>query len=72
MSADTQNEIRARLQGMGCADILIREVNEDLISATFNCKDLTSFKERIDGWSYTGIELDESKQREYKITFRKV
>lgn len=56
---------------MGCSDIDFPDPKEDLIIATFNCKQLTSFQAQIDGWEYSGIHLDPSGKHQYKIDFRK-
>lgn len=60
-----------KLKEMGCTDITFPDSKENLIVATFNCKNLTSFKGIIEGWTYSGIHLDPTGKRQYKIDFIK-
>ncbi len=60
------------LKKMGCLDIIFPNSKEDLIVATFNCKEITSFVTGIPGWSYSGIHLDPTGKRQYKIDFKKM
>lgn len=64
--------IQKILEDMNCTDILFQESKDDLIVATFNCKEITSFVTVIPGWKYSGIQLDSSGERQYKIVFRKI
>jgi len=64
-------KIKEALEKMGCIDISFLDSKEDLIVATFDCKEVTSFVAEIPGWIYSGIHLDPSKEHQYKIDFKK-
>jgi hypothetical protein len=64
--------IEEALKNMGCTDILFPDLKEGLIVVIFNCKEITSFVTAIPGWTYSGIHLDTSKERQYKIDFQKL
>jgi hypothetical protein len=66
------DKIKEALSKMGCTDVSILETGEDMIVVIFNCKELTSFVADILGWSYSGIQLDPTHTRQYKIDFKKV
>lgn len=68
---DTRKIIEDVLKKMGCTEIKFPDLKEDLIVATFNCKEITSFVTDIPGWTYSGIHLDPTNERRYKIDFRK-
>ncbi len=65
-------KIKEALEKMGCTDILFSETGEDLIVVTFNCKEITSFVAEIPGWTYTGIHLNPTEGRQYKMDFNKI
>jgi hypothetical protein len=65
-------KIEEALKKMGCSDILFPDPKEDLIVATFNCKEVTSFVADVPGWTYSGIQLDPTHTRQYKIDFIKL
>jgi hypothetical protein len=69
---ETKELIRKSLEQMGATDILFPDPKEDLVVATFNCKEITSFVTSIPGWTYSGIHLDPTKNRQYKIDFSKL
>ena len=64
--------VKETLEKMGCADILFSGAKENLLVATFNCKEITSFVADIPGWFYSGIHLDPTKERQFKIDFKKL
>lgn len=64
--------VEQTLTNMGCTDIIFPDPKDDVIVATFNCKVLTSFKASLEGWTYSGIHLDPTNNRQYKIDFIKV
>ena len=68
---DTITSIREALEKMGCTDISFPDQKKDLIVATFNCKEITSFVAEIPGWTYSGIHLDPTGVHQYKIDFKK-
>ena len=68
---ETKKVIETSLKNMGCTDITFPDLKEDLIVATFNCKEITSFVTDIIGWTYSGIHLDPIGERQYKIDFKK-
>ena len=69
----TQNELISEvaksLENKGCSDILFPNSTDSLITAVFNCKELTSFQMDLPGWGYSGIQLDPTHTRQYRITF---
>ena len=65
-------EITKALQNMGCSDISFLDSKDDLIVVVFNCKELTSFKMESPGWKYSGIQLDSTQTRQYKIDFTRI
>ena len=64
-------KIEEALKKMNCTDIAFPDPQENLIVAVFNCKQVTSFVEDIQGWTYSGIHLDPTKVHQYKIDFKK-
>jgi hypothetical protein len=64
-------KIEETLKKMGCADVSLVEVDENMIIATFNCDHITSFVENMSEWIYSGIQLDTTKEKQYKIIFTK-
>ena len=69
---ELKKEVEKVLTSMSCADILFPDQADDLVVVIFNCKELTSFKADLPGWTYSGIHLDSSKTRGYKIDFKKI
>ncbi len=65
-------EITKALENMGCSDVSFLDSRDELIIVVFNCKELTSFKMELPGWKYSGIQLDSTQTRQYKIDFIKV
>ena len=69
---EAKKEIESALKEKGCYDIYFPDSNGDnTLTVLFNCKELTSFKYSLSGWEYSGIQLDETKERQYKIAFYK-
>ena len=68
---ETKKIIEASLKGMGCTDITFPDPKDKLIVVTFNCKEITSFVTHIPGWTYSGIHLDPTGGRQYRIDFKK-
>lgn len=71
-NTQAKEKILQILKGMGCLDITFAEESDIRIVALFNCAQLTSFKESLPGWQYSGIQIDETGTRQYKIEFSKV
>ena len=70
---ELKKQIIEILEKMGCLDIVFREnINEGIIIVLFNCRNLTSFKGSFDNWIYSGIHLDPSNERQYKLDFKKI
>ncbi|KKU93868.1 MAG: hypothetical protein UY26_C0003G0016 [Candidatus Jorgensenbacteria bacterium GW2011_GWA1_48_13] len=69
---DILMKIKEALEKMGCTNIIFPNPKDDFIVATFDCKEVTSFVADIPGWTYSGIHLDPSKERQYKIDFIKI
>lgn len=57
------------LTEMGATDLLFPDPKKNLLVVLFNCKILTSFKATLPGWTYSGIQLDPTTERQYKIDF---
>lgn len=68
---DLKNAVNARLKDMGCTDVLFPNPKDDLVVATFNCREITSFVQDLPGWEYSGIHLDPTGNRQYKIDFKR-
>lgn len=69
---ELKKEVEKILTDMGCSDILFPDPKDDLIVTIFNCKELTSFQADLPGWTYSGIHLDPSGVRGYKIDFKHI
>ena len=69
---ELKKEVEKVLINMSCTDILFPDPQDKLLVATFNCKELISFKANLPGWNYSGIHLDPTKNRGYKIDFQKI
>lgn len=65
-------KVKEALEKMGCTDISFSETGDEIIVVTFNCKEITSFVAEIPGWTYSGIHLNPTSGRQYKIDFKKV
>jgi hypothetical protein len=63
--------IEESLKKMDCSDINFIDEKDNLIVVIFNCKEITSFITDLPGWTYSGIHLDPTKERQYKIDFKK-
>jgi len=68
---ELKTEVEKVLVNMSCTDILFSDPKDNLLVAIFNCKELISFKADLPGWTYSGIHLDPTKTRGYKIDFQK-
>ncbi len=66
-----QGKIKEVLEKMGCTDIIFKDTGADFYVA-FNSKEVTSFVANVDGWRYSGVQLDGSDERQYKIDFKKI
>lgn len=68
---ELKKKVEETLKNIGCKDIIFSDGGESVMEVLFNCEEVISFKTPILGWTYSGIQLDESKRRQYKINFRK-
>ena len=68
---ELKNKVENKLKEMGCEDIVFPDPKETLLVALFNCKEITSFNTELPGWTYSGIHLDPTGTRQYKIDFVK-
>jgi len=72
MSKDEiKNVINQYLSQAGCTQFLFEEPDENTIIVLFNSKEIISFNSPLQNWVSTGIQLDDSKKRQYKIEFKK-
>lgn len=69
---ELKKKIKEVLENIGCKDIIFSDDGESTMNVLFNCEEVISFKTETPGWTYSGIQLDESKTRQYKIYFRKL
>ncbi len=69
---ELKQKIKDILEKMGCESILFSENGENSLNALFNSKDVISFKAETPEWEYSGIQLDETEEREFKISFKKI
>ena len=60
------------LKSMGYTDIVFSNGEESLLVVSFNSSELTSFKADLPGWSYSGIQLNDTVSGRYKIEFKKI
>jgi hypothetical protein len=67
---EAKTKIEEGLKQMSCTDIIFADSEENLIVVTFNCRELTSFVTIIRGWFSSGVHLDPSKNRQYKLDFK--
>jgi hypothetical protein len=65
-------QIQDILTGMGYTEITFSNGEENLLVASFSARELTSFNTQLEGWTYSGIQLDPVGGGRYKIEFRKV
>ena len=68
---ELKEKIEEILKKMGCENILFPENGEDLLNVLFNSKNVISFIAETPGWKHSGIQLDETKEREFKVSFKK-
>ena len=66
-----QKKIKGVLEKMGCTDVIFKDVEQGLFYVAFNSKEVTSFVVDMDGWKYSGVQLDVSGERQFKIDFKK-
>lgn len=69
---DLKKVVNESLEKMACTDVQFSISSETEVVVAFNCKEITSFVTEIPGWTYGGIRLDASGDREYSIDFKKV
>lgn len=69
---DLKSQIQGILTNMGYTSITFSNGPENIVVASFDAKELTSFKTELAGWTYSGIQLDMTGSRQYRIEFRKV
>lgn len=68
---DLKIKVQEVLISMGYTNITFSNGEENLLVVSFDSMELTSFKADLSGWTYSGIQLNTSGQRQYKIEFRK-
>lgn len=67
-----QEKIKEILEKMGSTDVSFTDIGPDSFFVAFNSKEVTSFVADIDGWKYSGVQLNASGERPYKIDFQKI
>jgi len=68
---ELQEEAGKILSELGARDVKFSDEASDKIVASFNWENVVSFKPSLSGWTYSGIQLDPTKEREYRIEFSK-
>ena len=68
---ELKEKIEEVLKIMGGKDISFSDNGDSMVTVLFNSEEVISFKAETPGWTYSGIQVDESKTRQYKITFKK-
>lgn len=72
---ELKNYIINELNQMGCKNIKFLNGEDNVVLVFFDCDNLISFRKRIPGWGYSGIQLNTEKREDgfgkYKIEFRK-
>jgi fructose-1-phosphate kinase PfkB-like protein len=71
-SQDIKSIISKALDRMNCENVSFGQVGDSSVTVLFDCKEITSFVATVPGWTYTGIQLNESKSPQYKIVFSKL
>lgn len=66
---ELKNIVKKVLEDLGAKDVQFKDIGLDKVVAIFNWEKIVSFKAEINGWKYTGIQLDSTKERQYKIEF---
>lgn len=68
---DLKNKVKEVLLNMGYTNIAFSNGEENLLVASFDSTEITSFKTELEGWIYSGIQLNTGVSGQYKIEFRK-
>lgn len=68
---DLKNKVKEILLGMGYTNVTFSNGEENLLIASFDSAEITSFKAELEGWSNSGIQLNISGNGQFKIEFRK-
>lgn len=66
---ELKEKVKKLLEGLGATEIQFSDVEPNKVIASFNWKNVISFKAFLPGWTYTGIQLDLTNGRKYKIEF---
>ena len=68
---ELKKQIKKLLENLGAEEIQFSDIESNKVIASFNWKNVISFKASLSGWTYTGIQLDPTHKREYIIEFSK-
>lgn len=61
------------LDKMGCTEIEFSNGTPSFAVVKFNCPTLISFKANLEGWAYSGIQINNlGGLQKYKIEFKKI
>lgn len=66
-----KNVLNDYLTQSGATEVIFEET-ENSVAALFNSREVISFKTNIPGWTHSGIQVDNTGKREYKIELRRV
>ncbi|QQG47515.1 MAG: hypothetical protein HY044_00255 [Candidatus Woesebacteria bacterium] len=69
---DLIKKVTEILTNMGYTNIDFSNGEENLLIVSFDSKELTSFKADLPGWTYSGIQINNTGKGQYKIEFRKL
>lgn len=79
LKPELKDKITNMLDRMNCKDVSLSNGEDDKAVARFNCEIVISFKADLEGWTYSGIQLNdpeiqagETPKRKYKIEFTKI
>jgi len=64
-----KKQVKQILEELGATEIQFPDTGPDKVIVNFNWKNVISFKASLSGWTYTGIQLDPTNGRKYKIEF---
>ena len=66
---ELKEQVKKILENLGATEIQLSDVEPNKVIVTFNWENVISFKASLPGWTYTGIQLDPTNGRKYKIEF---
>ena len=68
---ELKNKVKEILLGMGYTNVTFSNGEENLLVASFDSTEITSFTAELEGWTNSGIQLNIGGNGQFKIEFRK-